>query len=135
VIGDVYSQALWIVRLTAVLAFLAMAAEAYNLTSRAAHRMAERPARVQIVRTAAATPVVAPARASSAHASLAGSVRNDAIVGARGSDTVRAGAGNDTVVTTDGARDFVDCGGGIDTVTADRVDVARNCEHVTINEV
>jgi hypothetical protein len=55
----------------------------------------------------------------------------DTIVGGPGRDRIFAGEGRDVVQVRDGWRDTIDCGGGQDTVTADRVDaVARNCEHI-----
>jgi len=56
----------------------------------------------------------------------------DEIDPGEGIDVVRAGRGNDTVLAVDGARDYIWCGLGRDTVTADEADfVARNCEDVT----
>ena len=43
---------------------------------------------------------------------------------------MKAGGGNDTISARDGARDTIDCGGGIDKVTADRTDTVQNCEYV-----
>jgi hypothetical protein len=66
---------------------------------------------------------------------------NDAGYGGRGADRIYAGdgsdhvygnRGNDVINTPDDSRDWVDCGTGIDTVTADRRDrVSSNCEYVT----
>jgi Ca2+-binding RTX toxin-like protein len=56
----------------------------------------------------------------------------DGINPGEGIDVVKAGRGNDTILAVDGARDYIWCGLGQDTVTADEVDfVARNCEDVT----
>ena len=41
-----------------------------------------------------------------------------------------AGGGNDTISARDSTRDTIDCGGGVDKVTADRTDVVKNCEYV-----
>jgi hypothetical protein len=47
------------------------------------------------------------------------------------SDRIYALEGNDTVDVRGGGLDFVDCGPGRDTVSADRGDIlARDCEHV-----
>jgi hypothetical protein len=51
-------------------------------------------------------------------------------VGGPERDIGRGGAGNDTINVRDGQRDVVNCGPGRDNVTADEVDVVRNCEHV-----
>ena len=37
-----------------------------------------------------------------------------------------AGGGNDTISARDSTRDTIDCGGGVDKVTADRTDVVKN---------
>lgn len=56
---------------------------------------------------------------------------NDALSGGTGRDRLLGGWGNDTFSTRDGTRDFVSCGPGRDTVTADRRDrVARDCERI-----
>jgi hypothetical protein len=55
---------------------------------------------------------------------------NDRINPGRGRDRVFGGAGNDTVSAADKTRDVIDCGSGVDTVTADKVDVLRGCERV-----
>jgi hypothetical protein len=52
--------------------------------------------------------------------------------GVPGSDVVRAGGGDDRVWVDDGLVDQVECGAGLDTVTADELDVvAADCEQVT----
>jgi Ca2+-binding RTX toxin-like protein len=65
---------------------------------------------------------------------------NDEIDGGPGNDTASGGAGRDHIVTGLGAdrvsardrtRDVVNCGPGRDSVSADKVDVLRNCERVT----
>jgi len=55
---------------------------------------------------------------------------NDDITPGTGNDTVAAQGGNDTILARDNARDTIDCGGGVDKVTADRTDVVRFCEYV-----
>ena len=53
----------------------------------------------------------------------------DTIDGRGGHDVLAGGAGDDTIDAQDGAIDGVDCGAGVDTVTADRFDlVSRSCE-------
>lgn len=46
-----------------------------------------------------------------------------------GRNRIDAGAGRDRVNVANGRVDRVDCGGGIDSVTADKGDRLRNCEH------
>jgi hypothetical protein len=59
---------------------------------------------------------------------LEGGPGPDVLVGGRGRDTIVGGPGNDRIDARDGARDFVSCGTGGDTVRKDAVDtVARNC--------
>jgi hemolysin type calcium-binding protein len=56
----------------------------------------------------------------------------DRIFAGGGSDHVYGGAGADVITSTDLFRDWIDCGAGIDTVRADRLDrVSSTCEHVT----
>jgi hypothetical protein len=60
-----------------------------------------------------------------------GSGERDRIHGTARSDRIYALDGNDTIDVRGGGRDFVDCGPGRDSVTADRRDIAaRDCEHV-----
>ncbi len=63
---------------------------------------------------------------------LAGGAGNDVLIGSFGADTFQGGVGNDRLYTRDRRRDpLVDCGSGIDTVIADRVDRPfPACEHV-----
>jgi Ca2+-binding RTX toxin-like protein len=62
---------------------------------------------------------------------LVGGGGNDTIVGGLGSDTVDGGIGNDTIQVRDGNIDFVTCGAGTDSVTADFNDVVNaDCEQV-----
>jgi Tol biopolymer transport system component len=62
---------------------------------------------------------------------LIGRGGSDLIVGGPGRDRILAGDQLDTVYARDGRRDVIDCGAGIDTAYADRVDsVARTCERV-----
>jgi hypothetical protein len=44
---------------------------------------------------------------------------------------VWGGAGNDVISARDGSRDVIDCGAGLDRVTADRRDRLRGCERVS----
>jgi hypothetical protein len=46
--------------------------------------------------------------------------------------SVDAGPGNDDLNTVNGAADYVDCGDGVDTITADFDDQLVNCENVTL---
>jgi Ca2+-binding RTX toxin-like protein len=61
---------------------------------------------------------------------LYGYAGNDLLVGGPGRDFLVAGPGNDTVEVRDGQKDTVDCGGGRDSVIADRDDDLTNCENV-----
>jgi Ca2+-binding RTX toxin-like protein len=57
---------------------------------------------------------------------------NDTILGGpNGGDRISAGPGVDKVNSRNKRKDTVDCGTGRDSVTADKVDVLRNCERVT----
>jgi Ca2+-binding RTX toxin-like protein len=63
--------------------------------------------------------------------SLFGGAGNDKLIGGPGRDKLYGGTGNDTIYARDGSRDTIDCGPGIDNVTAGKADaVAKNCEHV-----
>ena len=70
--------------------------------------------------------LVAPAAAATIH----GSLRGELILGTAGPDRIRAGAGEDFVQAAFGGTDSVDCGAGIDLVTADLVDRVTHCETV-----
>jgi Ca2+-binding RTX toxin-like protein len=62
---------------------------------------------------------------------ILGGPGDDGINGQGGRDVIRAGRGNDLIIANDGARDFIACGAGRDTVKADRRDrVSRDCERV-----
>ena len=67
---------------------------------------------------------------------LEGGGGDDAIVGGAGSDTVAGDAGNDLIDVRDGGPDTVDCGDGVDAVTADLSDPASppGCEVVTVQD-
>jgi hypothetical protein len=72
--------------------------------------------------------LVAPAAAATIH----GTPHSDSIVGTQAADTISTGAGNDFVQAAFGAVDHVDCGTGLDVVSADLTDtVAANCEVVS----
>jgi hypothetical protein len=62
---------------------------------------------------------------------LDGDGGNDQLFPGTGRDRVWGGAGNDVVSTRDGSRDVIDCGAGLDRVTADRRDHLRGCERVS----
>ena len=57
---------------------------------------------------------------------------NDVVDPGPGSDLVLVGEGDDSVATRDGFGDVVECGPGIDTVTADRADALSGCENVAL---
>ena len=59
---------------------------------------------------------------------LIGGRRADNITGGRGNDLIRSGKGRDLIRASDGTRDRVNCGPGIDKVKADGIDTIRNCE-------
>ena len=53
----------------------------------------------------------------------------DKLYGGEGVDHLFSGEGDDFVEASDGERDFVSCGPGVDVASVDRVDlVARDCE-------
>jgi Ca2+-binding RTX toxin-like protein len=57
---------------------------------------------------------------------------NDTLDGGAGIDHLLGGPGRDTIKVRDGVRDFIGCGGGVDTVIADLLDsVPSDCESVT----
>lgn len=62
---------------------------------------------------------------------LHGDTGNDQLVPATGRDRVWGGPGNDMISARDGSRDVIDCGAGLDRVTADRRDRLRGCERVS----
>ena len=62
---------------------------------------------------------------------LHGDTGNDQLVPGTGRDRVWAGPGNDAISARDGSRDVIDCGAGLDRVTADRRDRLRGCERVS----
>lgn len=63
---------------------------------------------------------------------IIGGSGNDTVIGGpNGGDRISAGTGADKVSSRNKRKDVVDCGAGRDSVTADKVDVLRNCERVT----
>jgi uncharacterized repeat protein (TIGR01451 family) len=60
-----------------------------------------------------------------------GDAGNDQLLPGTGRDRVWGGAGNDVISARDGSRDVLDCGAGLDRVTADRRDRLRGCERVS----
>lgn len=60
---------------------------------------------------------------------LSGGGGDDELYGGEGHDALLGGAGDDFIEARDGRRDYVWCGPGDDTVSADPADrVTRNCE-------
>jgi Ca2+-binding RTX toxin-like protein len=59
----------------------------------------------------------------------------DNIDGGLGPDRLVGQAGNDTFNSRDGYPDYVDCGTGIDSVTADQFDTFEACENVDVGNV
>jgi len=65
-------------------------------------------------------------------ATIHGTRAANTIIGTPGPDSIVAGAGNDSVQVAFGGVDRVDCGAGVDIVSADAADkVAANCEIVS----
>jgi uncharacterized repeat protein (TIGR01451 family) len=62
---------------------------------------------------------------------LHGDTGEDQLFPGTGRDRVWGGAGNDVISARDGSRDVIDCGAGLDRVTADRRDRLRGCERVS----
>ena len=62
---------------------------------------------------------------------LRGDTGDDRLFPGPGRDRVWGGAGNDVISARDGSRDVIDCGPGLDRVTADRRDRLRGCERVS----
>jgi uncharacterized repeat protein (TIGR01451 family) len=62
---------------------------------------------------------------------LHGDTGKDQLFPGTGRDRVWGGAGNDVISARDGSRDVIDCGAGLDRVTADRRDRLRGCERVS----
>ncbi len=60
-----------------------------------------------------------------------GDTGNDQLFPGTGRDRVWGGAGNDVISARDGSRDVIDCGAGLDRVSADRRDRLRGCERVS----
>lgn len=61
---------------------------------------------------------------------LSGGAGDDQLFPGTGRDRVRAATGNDAISARDGSRDVIDCGPGVDRVSADARDVVRGCEQV-----
>jgi uncharacterized repeat protein (TIGR01451 family) len=62
---------------------------------------------------------------------LHGDSGDDQLFPGSGRDRVWGGPGNDTISARDGSRDVIDCGAGLDRVSADRRDRLRGCERVS----
>lgn len=67
-----------------------------------------------------------------ANDTLIGGDGADELNGGPGIDVVDGGPGDDTIFARDGVPDVIDCGEGIDTVTADAADSVANCENVLL---
>jgi hypothetical protein len=61
---------------------------------------------------------------------VSGGKGSDQLYGGAGRDTVQGGLGRDRIFAVDRTRDVIACGGGRDTVRADRVDKILGCELV-----
>ena len=61
-----------------------------------------------------------------------GGAGGDRITPGPGRDVALGGAGNDRIFARDRERDIIDCGTGRDSVLADRTDVVRRCERVSL---
>jgi hypothetical protein len=72
--------------------------------------------------------VLVPAAAA---ATVKGSPGADLLVGTPAPDRITAGGGNDAIQAAFGGTDVVDCGAGVDTVSADQSDRLNNCEVVS----
>jgi Ca2+-binding RTX toxin-like protein len=125
VVSKPFSKAVWAVRLVFVLVVVAGTAGAFSLAHQASGAQAR--AAVTVAAPAVRTAVVP-------NGALVGTAGNDALTAGPGHRTIRAGNGSDAISSSNGVRDFVDCGGGLDSVTADRIDVLRNCEFVVTVE-
>ena len=67
---------------------------------------------------------------NSGNDSLKGNSGRDRLSGGSGRDRISGGSGNDRISARDGQKDRVNCGSGRDSVTADSIDVLRNCERI-----
>ena len=65
---------------------------------------------------------------------LAGGAGSDHLNAGAGADSYLGGAGNDMIDAADGAVDRVDCGDGVDAVSADPEDVLTGCEALLADE-
>src|SRR3954447_12294962 len=61
---------------------------------------------------------------------LRGGSGSDMLMGGGDRDRYAAGSGDDTIDAMDGTTESVDCGGGADSVTADKGDRLSDCERV-----
>ena len=66
------------------------------------------------------------------HDTVRGGGGNDLVQGGDGSDVHQGGSGNDTLRSSDGARDVVNCGPGVDRASVDELDQVKDCEKVTV---
>jgi RTX calcium-binding nonapeptide repeat (4 copies)/Divergent InlB B-repeat domain len=70
------------------------------------------------------------ARGGRGNDTVSGGTGSDRLYGEAGRDTMRGGPGRDRIFAVDRARDVITCGGGRDTVRADRVDRILGCEAI-----
>lgn len=59
---------------------------------------------------------------------LSGGAGNDLLIGGKGEDRLVGDTGDDVIDSRDGRYDSIDCGPGTDTLYADPMDFAENCE-------
>ena len=82
--------------------------------------------------TFGATLLAAVLASAATAATIRGTARGEQLLGTPRPDLIVAGGGDDRIVVQyDGKRDVVRCGAGRDVVTADGVDVMRDCEVVS----
>jgi Ca2+-binding RTX toxin-like protein len=61
---------------------------------------------------------------------LSGGAGNDRLKGGQGRNRLSGGSGNDQLNGVNGRFDWLDCGAGVDSVKADRIDRVRRCERI-----
>lgn len=65
---------------------------------------------------------------------ITGGSASDAIYGEAGVDTINSGPAVDSIYVRDGLADSVDCGGALDNLNGDTIDVFRGCESTDISD-